>query len=186
MAETSDNELVQRVVRQDEQAFLLLYDRFASRVYTLVLYIVGEAQLAEEITQDIFLKFWNRANSFRPERGAFGSWLLALARNTALDHLRFEKRRPRSSDGVDPEELWELLPQEDSKSEEARWRTLYFALKSLPEDQRMVIEMAYYQGMSHSEIAVQLGWPIGTVKTRMRLGMDVLRRQWLEEENSHK
>jgi RNA polymerase sigma-70 factor (ECF subfamily) len=151
-------------------------------VYTLALYILGDAQLAEEITQDVFLKFWNRADRFLAQRGAFAPWLLAIARNTALDRLRLEKRRPVLSTQTNPDDIWELLPQEGSKSEEARWRAMYFALKALPNEQRMVIELAYYQGMSHSEIAAELKWPIGTVKTRMRLGLDALRQQWLEDD----
>jgi RNA polymerase sigma-70 factor, ECF subfamily len=182
VADLLDDELIQRVVRQDQQAFLLLYDRYANRVYTLALYILGDAQLAEEITQDVFLKFWNRADRFLAQRGAFAPWLLAIARNTALDRLRLEKRRPVLSTQTNPDDIWELLPQEGSSSEEARWRALYFALKALPNEQRMVIELAYYQGMSHSEIAAELEWPIGTVKTRMRLGLDALRQQWLEDE----
>jgi RNA polymerase sigma-70 factor (ECF subfamily) len=182
VADLPDEELVRRIVQRDEHAFLTLYDRYASQVYTLMLRMLGDEQVAEEVTQDAFLKCWGRARSYTEARGAFASWLLAIARNSALDRLRLEKRRPPLSGEEDPDEIWELLPQEGSGSDEARWRALYFALQALNQEQRVVIELAYYHGMSHSEIAGMLGWPVGTVKTRMRLGMDQLRRQWLEEE----
>ena len=182
MAEIPDEELVQSVIQQDEQAFLLLYYRYERNVFKMVLHILGDEQLAEEITQDVFLKCWNRAHSFLPGRGAFSNWLKTIARNTTLDYLRLEKRSPVQSTQRDLDQFWELLPEEGSNSEETRWRALYFALKALPDNQRTVIELAYYQGMSQSEIAAQLGWPIGTVKTRMRRGLDQLRYQWLEED----
>jgi len=182
LAEITDEELVKRVVQKDEKAFLALYDRYASQVYSLTLHVLRDEQLAEEATQDTFFKCWSRARSFFTERGAFAHWLLTIARNTALDRLRLDKRRPALSGEQDPEEIWELLPEEGSESDEARWRALYFILQSLPDDNRVAIEMAYYQGMSHSEIANTLGWPIGTVKTRIRLGMDQIRQQWLKEE----
>jgi len=182
LTELSDSDLIERVVHRDEQAFLELYDRYASRVFSLTLRMLGNAQMAEEVTQDVFLKCWSRARSFLGARGAFAPWLLAIARNASLDRLRLERHRPVLSDETDPEDIWELLPEEGSKSEERRWRALFFALRSLPEEQRRVIELAYYEGMSHSEIAAVLGWPVGTVKTRMRLGLDRLRQEWLKED----
>jgi RNA polymerase sigma-70 factor (ECF subfamily) len=182
LAELSDSELIERVVRRDEQAFLMLYDRYASRVYGLVFRMLGEAQLAEDVTQDVFLKCWSRARSFLAARGAFAPWLLTIARHAALDRLRLEKHGLASSNEMDPEKVWELLPAAGGSFEEERWRALFFALQALPQEQRIVIEMAYYQGMSHSEIAAVLGWPVGTVKTRMRLGMDQLRKEWLKED----
>jgi len=181
LGDISDDELVKRVVQKDEQAFLMLYDRYAGRVYALVLRMLMDAQVAEEVTQDIFLKCWSRARSYLSERGSFAPWLLTIARNTALDRLRLDKRRPQLSGEKDPEEIWEIIPDENSETEENRWRALHFALQSLPDEQRVVIELAYYHGMSHSEIADMLGWPVGTVKTRMRLGMDKVRRDWLDE-----
>jgi RNA polymerase sigma-70 factor (ECF subfamily) len=163
-----DASLIQRVAGGDQQAFLALYDRYAARVHGLTLRILGEPMLAEEVTQDTFLKVWSRARTYLAGQGSFISWLLTIARYTALDRLRLESRRPILSGSDDPEEAWTT--------------SLYFAVQSLPEEQRQVIELAYYQGMSQSEIAEVLDWPLGTVKTRVRSAMERLRQQWLEDE----
>jgi RNA polymerase sigma-70 factor (ECF subfamily) len=115
------------------------------------------------------------------ERGPLLTWLLTIARRTALDRLRLEARRPMLSDSNDPEESWDLIPDLETLPEEARWRSLYFAVQSLQSEHRQVIELAYYQGMSQSEIAEVLGWPLGTVKTRLRSAMEHLREKWNQE-----
>jgi RNA polymerase sigma-70 factor (ECF subfamily) len=180
-----DDQLVERVARGEQQALLSLYDRHAGRVYALALRMLGDAMAAEEITQDVFLKLWSRAGRYLSSRGSFTTWLLTIAKHTAIDRIRLERRRPASADDSDPDEGWAELPDAESTSEEARWRSLYFAVRALPPDQRQAIELAYYHGMSHSQIAEYLGWPVGTVKTRLRMGMEQLRRQWLNEELAH-
>ena len=175
--------LIQRVAEGDQQAFLTLYDHYAPRVHALTLRILGNEMMAEEATQDTFLKLWGRARLYLAERGSFMVWLLTIARRTALDRLRMEARRPLLSDSKDPETIWPLLSDKDQNSEETRWQSLYFMLRDLPEEQRQVIELAYYQNMSQSEISAELGWPLGTVKTRMRTGMEALRRLWLKDEH---
>jgi len=177
-----DDQLVERVVNGEQQALLTLYDRHASRVYALALRVLGDPMSAEEITQDVFVKLWSRAGSYLASRGSFSTWLLSITRHAAIDRLRLDRRRPALSDDQDPEENWAELPDERSVSDEARWRSLYFAVRALPLEQRQVIELAYYHGMSHSQIAEHLGWPVGTVKTRLRMGMEQLRQQWLERE----
>ncbi len=170
--------LVQRVARGEQQAFLALYDRHAARVHALTLHILSDPMLAEEATQDTFLKLWNRAHLYSSERGSMLLWLLTIARRVALDRLRLEGRRPSLSDSTDPEDVWPRIPDGESLSEEQRWRSLYFAVQSLSIEHRQVIELAYYQGLSQSEIAETLGWPLGTVKTRMRAALEKLRREW--------
>ena len=182
LKQLDDASLIQRVAGGDQQAFLALYDRYAARVHGLTLRILGEPMLAEEVTQDTFLKVWSRARTYLTGRGSFISWLLTIARYAALARLRLESRRPTLSGSDDPEEAWTTIPAPASQPEEARWRSLYFAVQSLPEEQRQVIELAYYQGMSQSEIAEVLDWPLGTVKTRVRSAMERLRQQWLEDE----
>ena len=104
--------LIQRVVRGDQQAFLAIYDRYSARIYALVLYILGDTMLAEEVTQDTFIKFWSRARLYASERGAFLVWLTTIARRTALDRLRLEGRRPGSGG---PPALDQALLQRDWK-----------------------------------------------------------------------
>jgi RNA polymerase sigma-70 factor, ECF subfamily len=181
VTEPTDTELMARVARGDEPAFLMLYDRHAARVHALMLRILNDPMLAEEATQDAFLKLWSRARLFLNERGTLLLWLLTIARRTALDRLRLEGRRPVLSDSTDPDDLWQSIPDLDSVPEEARWRSLHFAVQSLGPEHRQVIELAYYQGLSQSEIAEVLGWPLGTVKTRLRAAMDHLRQKWNEE-----
>ena len=176
-----DIELAHRVARGDERAFLMLYDRYAGRVFALTLHILNDTMLAEESTQDTFLKLWSRARLYLSERGSLLIWLLTIARRTALDRLRLEARRPMLSDSNDPEDAWQVIPDLNTMPEEARWRSLYFAVQSLSTEHRQVIELAYYQGLSQSEIADVLGWPLGTVKTRVRAAMEQLRAKWNEE-----
>ena len=178
MSDLEDAELVEQVARGSEKAFLLLYDRYASRVHALSLRILNDSMLAEEATQDTFLKLWSRAHLFSSERGSLLVWLLTIARRVALDRLRLEARRPSLSDSNDPADSWPDIPDENTLSEENRWRSLYFVVQSLSVEHRQVIELAYYQGLSQSEIAETLGWPLGTVKTRLRAAMEQLRREW--------
>lgn len=174
-----DSELARRVAAKDRAAFLALYDRYAGRVYGLCLRVLREPGAAEEVSQESFLKLWVRAGQFDPRRGALLSWLLTIARRTALDRLRREARRPALQDQADADDIFRHIPDPATQSEEARWGTLRMALQQLPAAQRAAIELAYYQGLSHREIAEHLEVPLGTVKTRLRLGMQRLRRDWL-------
>ncbi len=174
MTGINDNKLIAQVALGDENAFLAIYDRYASRVHGLTLHILGNDMLAEEATQDTFLKLWSRARQYLAEQGPLLPWLLTIARHVALDRLRLETRRPILSDSNDPDNAWQTIPDLETLSDESRWRSMYFAVQTLHPDQRKVIELAYYQGMSQSEIADVLGWPLGTVKTRK------LRETWNE------
>ena len=178
MADIDDDQLVARVANGDESAFIALYDRHAGHVYSLTLRILRDPMLAEEVTQDTFLKLWGRARQYLAERGTLLVWLLTIARRTALDRLRLEGRRLNLSDANHPEDLWQNIPDPGSLPDEARWRSMHFAVQSLSPDYCLVIELAYYKGLSQSEIAEVLGWPLGTVKTRLRAAMEQLRREW--------
>ncbi len=180
MTGTDETKLIAQVAQGNENAFLSLYDRYASRVHGLTLHILGDDMLAEEATQDTFLKLWSRARDYLAERGPFLPWLLTIARRVALDRLRLEARRPTLSTSSDPEETWQILPEMESLSDESRWRSMYFAVQALHPDQRTVVELAYYQGLSQSEIAEVLNWPLGTVKTRLRSALETLRGVWKE------
>lgn len=176
--------LVEKVATGDRQSFLELYDQFADRVYGLAVYMLHDEMAAEEVTQETFLKFWNSAASFRSDRGRFSTWLLTIARRTAIDRIRRESRRPEIAEDLDVEADWKTeFSQPASGSEEARWRTLYFSLNELPVEQRHAVTLSYYHGLSHSEIASYLDIPLGTAKTRIRLGLQKLRASWLESES---
>jgi RNA polymerase sigma-70 factor, ECF subfamily len=176
--EIDDVQLVKRVAQGDEHAFLTIYDCYVGRVHALTLRILGDSMLAEEATQDTFLKLWSRAHMYLPGRGSLLLWLLTIARRTALDRLRLEGRRPTLSDSTDPAEVWQTIPDGNSVSEESHWRSLNFAVQALSPEHRQLIELAYYQGLTQSEIAEVLGWPLGTVKTRLRAAMERLRHEW--------
>ena len=180
MADLDDTELIARVAQSDERAFLALYDRYASRVHALTLRILRDPMQAEEATQDTFFKLWSRARQYLAERGNLLVWLLTIARRTALDRLRLESRRPVINEADGPEDFLQSLPDLHTLPEESRWRSLHFAVQSLPPDQRNVIDLAYYQGLSQSEIAEVLNWPLGTVKTRLRAALEHLRQEWNE------
>ena len=176
-----DSELALRVAAGDRTAFLALYDRYAGRVYGLCLRMLQEPAAAEEVSQETFLKLWARAGQFDPRYGALVSWLLTIARHSALDRIRREARRPQLR-APDSDDRLSRIPDPSSESEEARWGSLRLALQEIPGEQRSAIELAYYHGMSHREIAEFLDIPLGTVKTRIRLGMKRLRRLWLQPE----
>jgi RNA polymerase sigma-70 factor (ECF subfamily) len=173
-----DGVLMRKVVEGNHEAFLELYDRHSSKVYGMALRVVGDTMTAEEVTQDAFLRLWTRAKTYRPDRGRLSSWLLTITHRLAIDHFRLEARRPSAWNPSNPENALDKVPDPASQSEEFRWGTIKFALRELPQEQRSVIELAFYHGMSHSQIAEYQSTPLGTVKTRLRLGMKKLRREW--------
>jgi RNA polymerase sigma-70 factor (ECF subfamily) len=175
----SDDLLVQRVVEGDLRAFELLYDRYARPVFSLAFRMLGDPGEAEELLQETFVRLWQQAGRYDARRGSFGSWLMSIAHNLAVDALRQRSRRPQRADFVD----LATLPLQDiderataleaAEVSELRDRVRR-ALAQLPEPQRQAIELAYFAGLTHSEIAAVLGEPIGTIKTRLRLAMQKL------------
>lgn len=173
--------LVARIAEGDREAFLALYDHTSSKVYGLALKMMRDPMAAEEVAQEAFVKLWTRAETFRPGKGSLLGWLLTITRHLALDHLRRSTRRPKLVEPPDADTGWEpMLMDTSSGTDEARWGSLYFAVHSLPDEQRAAITCAYYYGMSHSQISEYLDVPLGTVKTRLRLGMEKLRQVWLQ------
>jgi len=166
--------LVQRLVERDESALSELYTQYGRLVYSIAMRTVQNPHLAEEVTQDTFLKLWDQPERWDPQRGRFTSWLLAITRYTAIDHLRKEQRRP----------LQNALEWDDARLghsalvDELTWedgRMLHDYMERLPEEQEQAIELAFFQGMSHSEMAEYLNLPLGTVKTRVRLALRKLK-----------
>ena len=174
----SDEVLVERVCRQDVTAFSLLYDRYARPVYVLAVTALDRAE-AEEIVQEVFLRLWRKAEQFRPERGPFGAWFMTIARHQVWDVLRRLHREPSMAAEVIDQLLIESANNVSDVEEEA-WsqevgEAVLHALQGLPNEQRRVLVLAYFGGLSHSSIAHHLGWPLGTVKKRIRLGLQKLR-----------
>lgn len=175
----SDEALVARVVQRDVAAFTVLYDRYARPVYVVAVYMLGRAE-AEEAVQELFLRLWHKADQFDPNRGSFNNWFMAISRYHLRDQLRRRSLRHRV---VAAEQIDQLLtdavdPNVDVEQEvwqRQRGAALLNALKSLPSEQRRAIVMAYFGGFSQSSIAEHLGWPLGTVKKRVRLGLQKLR-----------
>jgi RNA polymerase sigma-70 factor (ECF subfamily) len=166
--DTSDAELLARVGEGDREAFELLYRRYVRPLFGLALRRLGDRGHAEDAVQEAFAAIWRSASTYRPERGAAGGWLYTVARNAIVDRLR---RNGLSTDA----ELPELVANEPGPPERAEdsyvsWR-VHRALEELQPREREVIELAYWSGMSQSEVADYLGLPLGTVKTRTRSGL---------------
>ena len=177
----NDTDLMRRVVQRDQSALSELYERYGNPVYGLALRVVQNTQLAEEVTQDTFLKVWNQAQSWDPTRGQLISWLLTITRYTAIDRLRREWRQPNLV-GPPVEDIPNLFSALDMVGD-ARWQDgqlLAALLQQLPGEQAEVVQLAFYQGMTHTEMSERLGLPLGTVKTRVRLGLQKLKTLWLD------
>ena len=182
LSAVSDADLITLVTRGDQDALEVLYERYSRAVYSFSLRIVGDAQVAEEILQEVFVRAWQQGGSFQAARGSLITWLLSITHNLSIDEVRRRKRRPQKADAEEPETILASLPDEGSDVEEEVWLSslrvsIQDALQQLPAAQREAIELAYFQGLTQREIAEVLGEPLGTIKTRMRLGMLKLREQ---------
>jgi RNA polymerase sigma-70 factor (ECF subfamily) len=180
LTELSDAELIGRVAEGEAHALEVLYDRYSRIVLGFAQRIVGDRQLAEELLQEVFFRVWQQAASFSHERGNFGTWLLSITHNLAIDELRKRRRRPQKADSEDPETILAAMADTGTDVEDEVWlgalrTTMVQALGFLPAAQREAIELAYYHGLTQREIADRLGEPLGTIKTRMRLGLQKLR-----------
>jgi len=182
LVELGDADLIGRAADGDARALEVLYDRYSRVVYSFALRIVGDQQVAEELLQEVFFRAWQQGSSFRSSRGSFITWLLSITHNMAIDEVRKRRRRPQKSDNDDPETALAGVPDARQDVEEEVWlgtlrETISVALEALPPAQREAIELAYFRGLTQREIAEQTGEPLGTIKTRMRLGMQKLRDQ---------
>jgi RNA polymerase sigma-70 factor (ECF subfamily) len=172
-----DVALIRRMCDADETALGALYDRWARSLYSLVFHLLKDPDEAEDVVEETFWQAWRKASSYEPSRGAVSTWLLTIGRRRALDRLRAKSRRKEES--THPGVLADIAspasdPLQMVESSERRSNVLT-ALSELPDEQREVLELGYFQGLSQSEIADTTGQPLGTVKTRMRLAMQKLR-----------
>jgi RNA polymerase sigma-70 factor, ECF subfamily len=179
----ADEELMPLVGRRDPEAFEVLYDRHGGAAYSLAYRIVGNPAAAEEVTQEAFISVWRSGARFDAARGSVRSWLLSVVRNRAIDFLRSKAGKAPKLD-FDDDSALEQRPAAERTEEEALRRETAVevrgALGKLPGEQSKVIELAYFGGFSHSEIAEMLQLPMGTVKGRMRLGLEKIRGELAE------
>ena len=173
----ADRPLAERLKRHEPQAMADLYDKYGRIVYALIFRIVRDTGVAEDLSQETFLRVWNRVQGFDHERGALGAWVLTVARNRAIDYLRsVDGRMAQSAVELDTNEhpsLFGNLERDVLNSDRAR--VLRAAFKKLNDKQQMVIELAYFEGLSQTEMADRMKQPLGTVKTWMRSALRVLR-----------
>jgi len=184
-AGSDDLDLIRAIQKGGEAALGELYDRYGRLIYSLAVRMVGEHTLAEEITQDVFVLVWNKAYTYQPDLGKVATWLTSMARNRTIDMLRRQKVRPEGhraewTDGVSPDLKDDPKLEIQVEQEQGKHR-LRSAMASLPVEQQKVLALAYFGGLSHQEIADTLGEPLGTVKTRLRLGMQKLRSLLVDE-----
>ena len=175
----NDRGLIARIEGRDADALALLYDRHSARLYGLAQRILGDTGEAEEVLQEVFLHVWKAAATFDPSRGPVLAWLLVATRSRSIDRLR--SRRPGWKAGVRSlEEAPETASREDIEADAAsrEWEAqCRAAIAELPEDQRRALELAYFEGLTQQEIAERTATPLGTVKTRVRLGLMKLRER---------
>lgn len=178
MTEPTDIALQSQLMQQNQAALLTLYRRYGGLVYSLALRTLRRPGLAEEVTQDVFLKLWQQPERWNPALGQLSSWLLTITRNAAIDRLRREGRH--HTDDWQPHDEAEPGPNTLDLGAWTDGQLLRDLLKQLPPEQRDLIELAFFRGYTHSELAEGLGIPLGTVKTRLRAGMQRLRTLWEE------
>jgi RNA polymerase sigma-70 factor (ECF subfamily) len=185
-ASLEDEALIRLVANARSEALSVLYDRYNRLVFSMAFNSVGDMDAAEEITQDVFLRVWKNANSYRAEKAQVSTWISSITRYRAIDFLRkrgsrlhfkslsWEKLTPNS------------IPNEDTNPEESTERSLTvqrvkLAVANLPDEQKQALSLAYFYGLTHSQIAEYLEQPLGTIKTRIRLGMQKLRKALSED-----
>ena len=171
-----DIALIERIAARDDAALGEFYDRHSRLLYSLALRILRDAGHAEDVLQEIFLLVWTRAHTYNVAIGPPIAWLVRIARNRAIDRLRTLGSRMRADDTAAPTSMVTDQSPEDHASMNEQWRAAARALETLPPEQRRLVEDAYFLGLSHGELAERHGIPLGTVKTRIRSGMQTLRQ----------
>jgi RNA polymerase sigma-70 factor, ECF subfamily len=188
MAETStaqqmlDREMIARISRRDQGAFSALYDRLSGPLYSLAMKMLGDPAEAQDALQEVFLQIWSRAGTYDPEQSSVFSWTVLLTRSRVIDRLRARGRRSRvvvtstedTPAAADASTVESAADTAETNDEAARVR---YVLNNLPSEQREAIEMAFFEDLSHHEIAARLGQPLGTVKARIRRGLLKLRQR---------
>ncbi len=167
-----DAALIARIRAGDQSAMAGLYDRYSGVVYGVALRVLASTTAAEDVVQEVFLQLWRNPQAFDADRGRLAPWLAVIARNRAIDHLR---KRPQEDD-IDELPISTGVDLEDDAARRLAVEKVRGVLAQLPQEQRKALEMAFFEGMTHTEIAGKTGQPLGTVKTRIRSGLLALRK----------
>ena len=181
----TDHFLIQRVAQQDQSALTEIYQRYSNQVYILAYNVLQMVELAEEITQDVFLKMWQNPGRWNASKGELIAWLTTVTRNAAIDRLRKENRRSRQKQ-ISLDIVADTVGHAMSVND-PHWysgQLLHSLMADLPPKQSELIELAFFQGATHVELAQSFGLPLGTVKTRIRRGLKRLRDMWEETNQS--
>ncbi|MGB6132641.1 MAG: sigma-70 family RNA polymerase sigma factor [Acidobacteriaceae bacterium] len=178
MQPAPDSALVERMIAGDESALSTLYDRYSGMLFAVLVRILRDTQAAEEVLQDLFLQLWRSAARFDASRGSLPAWLMVIARNRAISRLRGRERLLVRDDdeGFSMESLPASGNLEDEASRMELMGKLRTAMAALPQEQREAVELAYFEGMTQTEIAARTGSPLGTVKSRVRAAMQSLKQ----------
>jgi RNA polymerase sigma-70 factor, ECF subfamily len=173
-----DSALIEKMMAGDEAALSALYDRYAPMLFGMLMRVLKDQQAAEEVLQDLFLQLWRNAGKFDPNRGSLPAWLMVIGRNRAISRLRGRRDREVMEEEEGDFAATFASPQniEDEAARNQMARKVSTALEQLPPEQRQAVELAYFEGMTQSEIASKTGIPLGTVKTRVRTAMQTLRQ----------
>lgn len=179
-AGTEDSGLLERLKQRDPQAMAELYDRFGRVVYAVIARIVRNGAVAEELTQEAFLRAWNRSGDFDEGRGKLSPWLLTIARNRAIDYLRSKAGQQQGTtlELAALERVTLFLDTENRMIDQQQAKRIRESFAKLNENQRRVLELAYFEGLSQAEMAQQLGQPLGTIKTWVRTALITLRENF--------
>ena len=169
---SAEADLLQRIRSGDERAMGELYDRFAPVVYSAALRVLGEPAAAEDVLQEVFIQLWRNPSAFDASRGSLAAWLAVIARHRAIDHVR--KRRPET-------DFEEVVISVDPELDDAAARAeaigrIRAVIETMPDEQRSAMEMAFFEGLTHTEIAARTGEPLGTIKTRIRTALIAIRK----------
>ncbi len=185
MAAEQDDELIRRIAGGDTEAMRELYRRFGRTVYGVALAVCRDALTAEEVTQDVFFRVWRRADAYQPQKAKVATWIARIARNGSIDALRRASARPGQARDADAalESLLDprVVDPADAAATAALRLRVRAAAAALPPEQRRVLALGFFGGLTHQEIAERLGSPLGTVKTRMRDALQRLRESLSEE-----
>ncbi|MFN8419094.1 MAG: sigma-70 family RNA polymerase sigma factor [Anaerolineae bacterium] len=178
-----DTQLIAAILRRDQDAMVALHARYADLIYSIGYRILNDSGTAEECVQDVFMRVWQNTSQYDSGRGSLVAWLVGIARNIAIDKLRQRGRQVTvdDRDGLDDSDRLAAAAMPENWRDREHLDALRLQMKELPDEQYQALYLAYFGGMSQSDIAEHLNLPLGTVKTRMRLGMQKLRDAWLDK-----